>query len=118
VWQALTTGGHGGFDCWLADRDTGAVTVETTLVQFTLPIASIGPHETVYEAGGLAYRVRVSRSPDTNPHTHLRLQRTVPLRTSGDNPLYVCVTQEDGNQAWSSPYFTTHCVYPPAVSNS
>jgi hypothetical protein len=29
----------------------------------------------------------------------------VPLRASGDNPLWVCVTTEDGFQACSSPVF-------------
>jgi len=107
-WQALTTGGLGGFDCSVTDRQAGTLTVETPLVHFTVPIADIGLHETVYEAGGLARRVRVSRLPDVNPHTHLRLQRTIPLRATGDNPLYICVTQEDGHLAWSSPIYVFH----------
>jgi hypothetical protein len=39
---------------------------------------------------------------------HLRLERTIPLRATGDNPLYVCVTQEDGHLAWSSPLYVFH----------
>jgi len=27
------------------------------------------------------------------------------MRAHGDNPLWVCVTTEDGFQAWSSPIF-------------
>jgi hypothetical protein len=104
-WEALTTGGLGGFDCILADQNAGTLTVETSLVQFRLPIADIGMQERRYEAGGLARQVRVFRLPDTNPHRHLRLERTIPLRPEGDNPLYVCVTQEDGHQAWSSPIY-------------
>jgi hypothetical protein len=104
-WEALTTGGFGGFDCVLEDRQAGSLTVETPLVQFTLPIADIGMQERVYEAGGLARQVWVSRLPDTNPHRCLRLERVVSLRPEGDNAIYVCVTQEDGHQAWSSPMY-------------
>ncbi len=54
------------------------------------------------------YLFLIARLPDVNPHTHLRLERTVPLRTTGDNPLYICVTQEDGHLAWSSPLYVFH----------
>ncbi len=104
-WEALTTGGFGGFDCVLTDRQSGTLRLETPLVQCTLPVADIGMHEKRYDAGGLERHVRVSRLPETNPYTHLSLARTIPLRPSGDNPLYICVTQEDGHQAWSSPIY-------------
>jgi Protein of unknown function (DUF3604) len=107
-WEALTTGGLGGFDCVVTDPHAGTLTVQTPLVQFCIPIAAIGLDETVYEAGGLARQIRVSRLPDVNPHTHLRLERTISLRATGDNPLYICVTQEDGHLAWSSPLYVFH----------
>jgi hypothetical protein len=108
TWQALTTGGWGGFDCWLADGQAGVLSVDTPLLQFTLPIAEIGLRETCYDAGGLARQIRVSRLPDTNPHLRMRFERTIPLRPIGDNPLYICVTQEDGHLAWSSPIYIFH----------
>ena len=104
-WQSLTTGGGGGFDCVLTDAQAGTLTVETPLVQFTLPIADIGLRDRCYAADGLARQVRVFRLPDANPHRRLRLQRAIALRAQGDNPLYVCVTQEDGHQAWTSPIY-------------
>lgn len=104
-WQALTTGGFGGFECTLDDAQAGTLTVETPLVQFTQPIADIGMAEIRYDAGGLDRHMRVYRLPDTNRHVRLHLTRTTPLRPAGDNPLYVCVTQEDGHQAWSSPIY-------------
>ena len=107
-WEALTTGGLGGFDCVVTDPHAGTLTVQTPLVQFCIPIAAIGLDEIVYEAGGLARQIRVSRLPDVNPHTHLRLVRTISLRATGDNPLYICVTQEDGHLAWSSPLYVFH----------
>ena len=92
-----TTGGVGGFDCVLAQRQSGTLHIDTPLVQCTVPIANIGLEEQCFEAGGLARQVQVCRLPDTNPHRRLRLERTIALRSQGDNPLYVCVTQEDGH---------------------
>jgi hypothetical protein len=33
------------------------------------------------------------------------LEEEIALRDEGDNALFVRVTQEDGNQAWSSPIY-------------
>jgi hypothetical protein len=104
-WEALTTGGCGGFDCLLAEPRAGTLTVETPLVRFSVPVADVGLDDKRYEAGGLARQVRVFRLPDVNPHRRLRLERTIALRPEGDNPLYVCATLEDGHQAWSSPIY-------------
>jgi hypothetical protein len=82
--------------------------IDTPLVQCTVPVAEVGLEEQCFDAGGLARQVRVCRLPDTNPHRRLRLERTIALRSQGDNPLYVCVTQEDGHQAWSSPIYVFH----------
>jgi hypothetical protein len=75
------------------------------LVQCRVPLAEIGMHECRFEAGGLDRHMRLSRLPEVNSQTHIRLERTIALRPTGDNPLYVCVTQEDGHQAWSSPIY-------------
>ncbi len=104
-WEALTTGGFGGFDCLLTDHQTGTLTIDTDLVKCTLPVVDIGFQETRIDAGGLDRHLRFSRLPDLNPHRRLSLERTIPLRSNGDNPLYICVTQEDGHQAWSSPIY-------------
>jgi hypothetical protein len=105
AWEALTTGGFGGFDCLLADARAGTLSLETAWVQCTVPIAAIGMHEKCYDAGGLDRHIRLSRLPDTNPYTHMAFERHIPLRPTGDNALYLCVTQEDGHQAWSSPIY-------------
>ena len=41
-WTALTTGGFGGFDAWLADGSTGALIIDTAPVKAEIPIAEIG----------------------------------------------------------------------------
>jgi len=105
AWTALTTGGFGGFDAWLADPLAGTLRIDTALVQCDIRIADIGLDDLVFEAGGIRRRIRVFRVPDENPHRTLHLSRRVRLRQQGDNALYVCLTQEDGHLIWSSPIY-------------
>ncbi|MGH7684627.1 MAG: DUF3604 domain-containing protein, partial [Vulcanimicrobiaceae bacterium] len=80
VWQALTTGGHGGFDAWLRDARSGTLEITTKLVQCSVPVEEIGLDDAVFDAGGLRRRVRIFRLPDENAHRKVRLQRAIPLR--------------------------------------
>jgi hypothetical protein len=107
-WEALTTGGFGGFDAWLADARSGTLRIDTALVKCEIAIADIGLNDQVFEAGGLRRRIRVFRLPDENLHRQLYLSRRITLKRSGDNAVYVCLTQEDGHLAWSSPIYVFH----------
>ena len=104
-WTALTTGGFGGFDAWLADAGAGSLRIDTALVKAEIPIADIGCEDIVHDAGGIRRRIRVFRMPDDNPHTAVRLERRVPLRKGIDNALHVNIVCEDGHQIWSSPIY-------------
>ncbi len=104
-WQALTTGGFGGFDAWLEDSGSGTLEIETALVKARLDIAEIGREDIVFDAGGISRRIRVFRLPDDNPHRTMTVERRIALRDDRDNALYICVTQEDGHLAWSSPVY-------------
>ncbi len=104
-WTALTTGNFAGLEARLEDPGSGILRIDTPLVRCALPIAGIGREDTVFEAGGLGRRLRVFRLPDANPHRRVRLGRRIALRESGDNPLWVCVTFEDGHRAWTSPVY-------------
>jgi hypothetical protein len=105
AWAALTTGGFGGFDAWLADPRAGTLRIDTPLVKAELPVAEIGLEDRAFEAGGIGRRIRVFRLPDDNPHRRMQLTRRIRLKNVGDNALYVCVTQEDGHLIWSSPIY-------------
>jgi hypothetical protein len=104
-WQALTTGGFGGFDALLADRHSGVLRINTQLVQAEIPVSEIAMEDRVFEAGGIGRRIRVFRMPDVNENRKLRIERTISLRSKRDNALYVCLTQEDGHLVWSSPIY-------------
>jgi Protein of unknown function (DUF3604) len=104
-WTALTTGGFGGFDAWLAEPRAGSLRIETALVQTEIPVDEIGLEDLVFEASGLARRIRVFRLPDENPHRHVTLERCIALAPDRDNALYVRLVQEDGHLVWSSPIY-------------
>jgi hypothetical protein len=104
-WTALTTGGFGGFDAWLADARSGTLRIDTPLVTCEVPIADIGREDLVFKAGGIGRAIRLFRLPDDNTERRLRLTRRITLKAQGDNALYVRLTQEDGHLIWSSPIY-------------
>jgi hypothetical protein len=105
VWDAITTGNFGGFDVWLDEAADTTLVIQTNLAGGTIPLAALGLDDYMIEAGGLERRLRVFRLPEQNPHRALTGTVTIPLTPTGDNPLWVRVTTEDGYQAWSSPVF-------------
>lgn len=104
-WEALTTGGFGGFDAVLEDPQTGILKIDTALVKEEILIKDIGFDELVYANGGIDRRIRVFRLPDENPHTAVTLERRIKLVNDRDNALYVRITHEDGHFVWSSPIY-------------
>ena len=104
-WSALTTGGFGGFDAWLADPRSGRLRIDTALVKCDIAVADIGRDDLVFDAGGIRRRIRIFRLPDENTHRRVKLSRRIALKDKGDNALYVCLTQEDGHLIWSSPIY-------------
>ena len=70
-----------------------------------IPLNQIDLEDHVLDTGGLERQIRVFRLPEINPHREIEHHLQIPLKPNQDNPLWVCVTTEDGFQAWSSPIF-------------
>lgn len=104
-WDALTTGNYGGFDACLNECREGELDLSCNHGALRCRLDEIGYDDKILDAGGLERRIRVFRLPDENPHKTIAHRIKVPLKKKGDNPLWVCVTTEDGYQAWSSPIF-------------
>ncbi|MBT3306510.1 MAG: DUF3604 domain-containing protein [Alphaproteobacteria bacterium] len=104
-WQALSTGGFGGFDAVLEDPHAGVLTIDTALVKEEIAIKDIGRDELIFANGGIDRRIRIFRLPDDNPHRAVTLERRIRLTEDKDNALYVRITHEDGHFAWSSPIY-------------
>ena len=105
AWRALTTGGFSGFDAWLSHPSRGTLRINTPLVRCETAVEEIGMEDRIFSAGGINRRLRLFRLPDENVHTTLCFERNFELRDDKDNAFYVCVTQEDGHLAWSSPIY-------------
>ena len=105
VWEAITTGNYGGFDVWLSGYEEAVIELQSNLGTLVKPVSEIGLEGEIVECGGLERRLKVFRLPDKNTHRELSASVDIELSEMGDNPLWVCVTTEDGFQAWSSPVF-------------
>lgn len=104
-WQSITTGNFAGFDAILDESNSGALRIDCRQGSVELPTAEIGLGPKVFDFGGLERKLTVSRLPDENRQRHAVIEHTIAIDKSRDNPLYVCVTTEDGHQAWSSPIY-------------
>ena len=106
AWRALTTGNFGGFEVLLDGGDEGRLELATPLVQLDLPLAEIGLEDRVFTVDvPLPRQLRICRLPARNDQRRLRARRRIALRPTGDNPLFLRLTQEDGTRAWTSPIY-------------
>ncbi len=104
IWDAITTGNFMGFDT-IVDTNDATLNITTNRGDLELALSDIGMEDTVLDAGGLARQLKVFRLPEVNPHRSMDIEFDVPLTAGKDNPIWVCVTTEDGHQAWSSPIY-------------
>jgi len=104
-WDAMTTGNFGGFDVSLDAGSDAYIDLTSNHGGIRKPLSEIGEQDILLDAGGLNRQIRVFRLPDHNPHRELDVTVPLQLKDTGDNPVWVCVTTEDGFQAWSSPIF-------------
>ena len=105
AFDAITTGNFGGFDAWLDESPEAHLEIETNHGTIAEKLSDLNMEETILEAGGLGRCLRVFRLPDRNLPRQYATEIEVALRPQGDNPLWVCLTLEDGSQAWSSPIY-------------
>lgn len=104
-WQAITTGGFGGFEAILQDVENGVLRIDTALIKEEVQVRQIGLEDLIFENGGINRRMRIFRLPDENSNKLVRVKRKLPLDNLRDNAFYVCIVQEDGHYIWSSPTY-------------
>jgi hypothetical protein len=105
VFDAITTGNFGGFDAWLDESPDAHLEIETNHGTIAEKLSDLNMKESIMEAGGLGRCLRAFRLPDKNLPQQYEGEIEVALRPKGDNPIWVCLTLEDGSQAWSSPMY-------------
>jgi hypothetical protein len=105
AWNSVTTGNLAGIDLWLDAAHGGTLHVETSVVSAAVDLAKLGDDSVAFDGGGLGRRLDVYRLPETDWDRRLALDHTVTFAGGADLPVYIRVTQSDGNQAWTSPIY-------------
>ena len=106
AWRALTTGNIGGFDVWVKDPYAGTLKIETPLVKAGVPLEEIGFEDEVFDQSDVLPRyLKIFRMPSENKHRTFSLTRRLELKSEGDNPIFIRLTQEDGTLCWTSPIY-------------
>lgn len=105
AWNSVTTGNIAGIDLWLEDASAGTLHLVTNIVSGELDLAALGDEPVMFDGGGLGRKLSVYRLPESDWSQHLRLEHEVTFKGGSDLPVYLRVTQADGNQAWSSPIY-------------
>lgn len=104
-WRSVTTGGVAGVILALADPDRGVLEIETAQGSVSRRVEDIRLEPAICAFGGLDKRIAVYRLPDKPASRECSC--VVPLAglRTGDNPVHIRVTQEDGHMAWTSPVY-------------
>ena len=105
AWQSITTGGVIGLILTLAKPKAGAIELRTAQRNVTCAVKSIGLHPRTWACGGLRKQIEMLRLPDRRRPGAFAFELPLRKLQPGDNPIYVCVTQEDGHMAWTSPVY-------------
>ena len=105
TWDSVTTGNLAGIDLWLDQEKSGSIKIETNVVSGEVDVGLLAGNRITFEGGGLERKLSVYRLPENDWSRRITLDHTVTFSGEADLPVYVRVTQADGNQAWSSPIY-------------
>ena len=104
-WKSVTTGGISGVILTLADTRTGRLEIDTLQHCVECDIPSLGLKPKVWDCGGLKKKIEVYQLPDRQESNEYSFNLPLTGLHKGDNPIYICMSQEDGHMAWSSPLY-------------
>jgi hypothetical protein len=104
IWKAVTTGNFMGFDTWVSG-EAGELTIDTNHGEMHINLKEIGLEDQIFDAGGLNRQICAFRLPSEPLNREMSINKTIELDALGDNQIWICVTTEDGYQAWSSPSY-------------
>jgi hypothetical protein len=107
IWDSVTTGNIVGMDLWLNDI-AGHCNLTTNFGDLSVDLQTLDLASVFQDLGGLDRRLSVTRLPDTALPREMTFTREVQLNETGDTPIWISLTTEDGHQAWSSPMYLFH----------
>jgi hypothetical protein len=104
AWRSRTAGDEDGIELTLDDAHRGVLKLQTAIAGFELPLLGL-ERERVYDCGGIARRVVVSRLSEAAAPRTVRLEWTDEAPPKRESAYYLRVKQVDGALAWTSPIF-------------
>lgn len=105
AFSSVTTGNLAGIDLWLDEARRGTLAIETNVVSGTVDLGALSDNAVTFDAGGLGRKLSVYRLPESDWSRHVTLDHSAMFSGGADLPVYIRVTQADGNQAWTSPIY-------------
>jgi hypothetical protein len=105
AWESTTTGNAAGVDLHLEEANAGTIEIVTPHMARSMPVADLAHGAFVADLGGLGRKLSVQKLPERLETKAYALRTRVRLGTHGDTPIWLCVIQEDGHRAWSSPIY-------------
>ena len=87
-------------------REAGTLEIETNMVSGTIDLATLADNVVAFDGGGLggANSASIVCRSRTGAGS-VSLEHSVTHQGDADLPVYIRVTQADGNQAWTSPIY-------------
>jgi hypothetical protein len=104
-WRSVTTGNLAGIDLWLEEAHSGMLQIETSVLSGSVDLTVLTDAAVSFEGGGLGRTLKVYRLPEADWARHVAFDHAVAFAGGADLPVYLRVTQADGNQAWTSPIY-------------
>ena len=104
-WQSVTTGGSAGLLLTLEDPLAGTLELKTAQRSVRMAVRSAGLEPRVWDCGGLHKKIEITRLAEPAPPTDFAFELPLTGLAPGDNPVYLCIVQEDGHMAWTSPVY-------------
>ena len=103
-WVSVTTGNLVGIDLTMAHAAEGRLSIVTNHAKIDIDLTQLGEETVTADAGGLGRKVWLTRLSE--PEGPLAFDATCDVNAGDtDTPVYVRITQEDCNRAWSSPIY-------------
>ena len=103
----MTVGNESGVILTLDESHAGTLSIDSHQGTAAINIEEIGLEPRVWECGGLRKRIEVYRLPSESASRQFAFSVSLTELHDGDNPIYIHMTQEDGQMAWSSPIYLT-----------
>ena len=105
TWTSVTTGNLAGIDLWLDAARAGLLSIETNIVSGDRrPRHARGSDDCLRRRRTRPAAQRLSLAGE-RLEPSLQLEHTVRFPGGADLPVWLRVTQADGNQAWTSPIY-------------